>query len=380
MTSRNFNNTTASGTLSAPASTSSTTLATTGFLGYPTAPFTVTLDRNTVTEEVVLVTAAVGANLTVTRGYNGTAAQAHEAGGTVEHTAVALDFTEANAHINATANVHGTEGDLVGTEGSQTLLDKTLTSPLFEADVAMGDAVVAYVPEGAEARNLFRGMDPNGDDVAIIDSTGIVTVTGVHSTGNTETDGNHQVDGNLTVGGTAAFTGAVTVPVQSAAASPARKEYVDSVNTALDARLDTAEATLSAATAAATASVIAKRDSNGRLAVATPSATGDAATKGYADGLNTAMDTRVDVLEAAYTKGSSTGIITDASGQIVITHLLGATPSQVIFSLRTATVANVTHLVVTARTSTTFTVTAYNSTNGAVLGANGVNFDWVCFR
>lgn len=49
-------------------------------------------------------------------------------------------------------------------------------------------------------------------------------------------------------------------------------------------------AKLAAATAAATSTTLALRDSSGRLAVATPSATGDAANKGYVDGLINGAD------------------------------------------------------------------------------------------
>lgn len=306
MTARNFNNVTSVGTLTAPASPSDTSMTTTGFTNYPTAPFTATVERNTISEEVVLVTAVNTGTLTVTRGYNGTAAQTHLAGSTVEHTAVALDFTEANAHVNATDSVHGVTGGLVGDEAPQTLLDKTLVSPVLTADVSAGDAVVAYVPEGAEARNLFRGMDPAGDDVAVIDSTGQATFARVQSTGNSETDGNHQVDGNLAVGGTATLTGAVTVtgattlngavtiPAESAASSPVRKSTTDGYNT----RLTTAEGTLTAATSAATASVIAKRDASGRLAVANGAASGDVVNKGQMDAADAALSTRVTTLES----------------------------------------------------------------------------------
>src|SRR3954453_8506137 len=49
-------------------------------------------------------------------------------------------------------------------------------------------------------------------------------------------------------------------------------------------------AKLAAATAAATSTTLALRDSSGRLAVATPSAAGDAANKGYVDGLINGAD------------------------------------------------------------------------------------------
>jgi len=295
MTTRNFSNTTTAGALTAPASPSATIVGVSGFANYPAVPFTATIERGTATEEIVLVTAVNSGNLTVTRGYNGTAATTHLAGGTVEHTAVALDFSEANAHVNATANVHGIVGGLVGDEAPQTLLDKTLVSPVVEADVTAGDAIVAWVPDGAQARNLFRGMDPAGDDVAVIASTGAATFLGVHSTGTAEVDGNTQLDGNLAVTGTSTFTGAVTIPVQSAASSPTRKSYVD----AIDTRLIAAEATLTAATSGASNSTLVKRDASGNTAIDTvvltdaPTAVNHATRKDYVD----AIGTRVTTLE-----------------------------------------------------------------------------------
>lgn len=310
MSTRNFNNTSQTGTLAGLTSSGATSLTATGFTGYPSVPFTITVSRGEVDEEIMLVTAAAGTVLTVTRGYNGTAAQTHQAGATVEHTAIALDFSEANTHVNAVTGVHGTTGTLVGTEASQTLLDKTLTSPVCEADTSAGDAIVAYVPVGAEARNLFRGMNPAGDDVALVNSSGQATFARVQSTGNSETDGNHQVDGNLIVGGTATvtgaftFNGAVTIPAESASTSPVRKSTTDAMNT----RLTTAETTLSGASSGNVTNALVKRDGAGRIAITSPLGTSDAATKGYADGLNTAMDTRVTTVESKRVRHATSNV------------------------------------------------------------------------
>jgi hypothetical protein len=287
MATRNFNNTTVAGTLSAPAAPADVSMSTTGFTGQPTVPFTATINRGTPTEEVVLVTAVNSGILTVTRGYNGTAATTHLAGSTVEHTAVALDFSEANAHVNGTSNVHGITGPLVGTEAAQTLLDKTLISAVHEADVTAGDAIVAYVPVGAEARSLFRGMDPGGDDVVVITSAGFAYLSGVHSLANLEVDGNTQLDGTLAVTGTTTLTGAVTIPVQSAASSPARKEYVDAIGTASN-----------------TGNTVVRRNSDGDFETRTislwnpPTAAAHVTRKDYVDAADAALDTRVDALEA----------------------------------------------------------------------------------
>lgn len=100
-------------------------------VGLPTNyPYTATLGLGTTAAEQVLVTAAPGGNsLTVTRNYNGQGAFSHPDSETFDHTAVAKDYQESNAHVNATFGVHGVAGSVVGTTDPQTLTSKTLTSP-----------------------------------------------------------------------------------------------------------------------------------------------------------------------------------------------------------------------------------------------------------
>lgn len=196
MSIRNFNNTTALGTLSGALASSATSVGVTGFTGTPTVPFTATIDRNTASEEIVLVTAVASGTLTVTRGYDGTAAIAHSAGATIEHTAGAIEYTEANQHVNATSNVHGTTGNLVGAEGAQTIFDKTLVSPVAQADATAGDALVAYDPTGS--RNLFRGTNSAGTDVIVVDHAGNLSAQNVSAAG------------ALTAGGAATFNAGLT--------------------------------------------------------------------------------------------------------------------------------------------------------------------------
>lgn len=116
--------------LAASCSAGATTLSLTSVTGLPiTYPYILILDRGQASEEVVLVTAGAGTSLTVTRGYDSTTAFSHAVGADVVHGISAIDPREANAHINATSGVHGLTGVPVGTTDTQTLANKTLTTP-----------------------------------------------------------------------------------------------------------------------------------------------------------------------------------------------------------------------------------------------------------
>jgi hypothetical protein len=118
--------TTLAGSISSGA-TSISVAATTGFPG--SFPYVLALDFEGATEELVVVTAAAGTTLTVTRGHSGTSAQSHSLGAAVRHVFHAGDATDFRTHEAATSGVHGVTGDLVGATMTQTLTNKTLTSP-----------------------------------------------------------------------------------------------------------------------------------------------------------------------------------------------------------------------------------------------------------
>jgi hypothetical protein len=83
--------------LTTAVNTSAVTLAVTSTAGYPAVPFTITLERGTVNQEVVLCTALTATTFTVTRA---SSPKAHAIGAAVEHTTEALDYREANDHTN----------------------------------------------------------------------------------------------------------------------------------------------------------------------------------------------------------------------------------------------------------------------------------------
>lgn len=123
---RNYSSTAAQATLSAGVDASATTLSVSATTGFPATPFVLAVDADAAAQELVLVTNVAGTSLTVTRGYDSTVASSHSTGAVVQHSHAAIDFREANSHVNATSGVHGTTGSVVGTTDTQTLTNKTM--------------------------------------------------------------------------------------------------------------------------------------------------------------------------------------------------------------------------------------------------------------
>lgn len=116
-------------TLTASIDASATLIKVASASGFPVLfPYVLILDEGELTEEVVLVTGAAGLDLTVTRGFDSTTAFAHSSGSGVVHGVSAIEFREANQHVNSSAGVHGIMGAVVGTTDAQVLTNKTLST------------------------------------------------------------------------------------------------------------------------------------------------------------------------------------------------------------------------------------------------------------
>lgn len=129
--------------LTAGVTPSGTTIQVQQTVGFPSStPYILAIDYGSPSEEVVLVTAAAGTSLTVTRAYDGTSGTSHNAGAAVRHTWTAMDGNDSRGHEAATSSVHGVS-TIVGTTEAQTLTNKTLTSPTINGTVAGGATYTA---------------------------------------------------------------------------------------------------------------------------------------------------------------------------------------------------------------------------------------------
>lgn len=125
-----------------------------------TFPYALAVDYEGSAVEIMLVTAAAGNTLTVSRGQEDTAAQAHSTGAVVVHAATALDFAASAIHAEATQNVHGigAGNSVVGTATAQTLTNKTIDGATFTAPaIFQGNT---YYNQDAEFRENVTIIQP----------------------------------------------------------------------------------------------------------------------------------------------------------------------------------------------------------------------------
>jgi hypothetical protein len=139
-------------------------------------PYTLVIDPDTATEEIVTVTASSGGGTTlaITRGQDGTSAQAHDSGAVVKHMITARDLQEPQDHIAATSAIHGVTGSVVGTSDTQTLTNKTvnltnntLTGTTAQFNTALSDGNFATQAGTETLTNKTLTSPKINEDVAV---------------------------------------------------------------------------------------------------------------------------------------------------------------------------------------------------------------------
>lgn len=325
---RYYSSTAVRSTLAASIGASDTALQVASDSGLPTSyPFTLVLEKDSANEEIVTVTARVGSEFTVTRGVDGTSGRTHSAGTSVEHALIALDLTDFRSHQAAGSNVHdiGAGASVVGTTTAQTLSNKTLTSPTIDTPTVSGGTITnatitnptftgdlkTPAPYGVE----FEGTTDDAFETRLIASgpTADRTVTLPDATdtlvgkATTDTLTNKTISGG-TLSGTTTNTGTISGGTVSGATitSGALSDALDA-NSQKVTNLGAPSASTDAATkgyvdsttvasSGDTMSGALAMGSNKITDVGTPTAPTDAATKGYVD---TAVSNVVDAAPGA---------------------------------------------------------------------------------
>jgi hypothetical protein len=158
--------------------------------------FTIVIDPDTALEEIVDVSAISGNTLTIVRGIDGSSAVAHSAGAVVRHMAIGRDYREANLHIEATTG-HGATGAVVGTTNTQTLTNKTLTSPTITGTGAIAGTFTGNLT-GNVTGNVSGSSGSTTGNAAT--ATSLATGRTISLTGDvTGTTGSFDGTGNVTM-------------------------------------------------------------------------------------------------------------------------------------------------------------------------------------
>ena len=189
--------------------------------------FWVTIDAGTAQEERVLCSSRTSSVVTVAsggRGADGTTESNHTQGATIWPSWSATDADEANAHVNATTAVHGLGSGVavVGTTATQTLTNKTLTSPKINENVAVtATATEINILDGLTAStaelNLLDGVTATTTELNYVDGVTSAIQTQLNTIVNTTIPNATPVGTIVMFGGTSAPTGWLLCNGQSTA-------------------------------------------------------------------------------------------------------------------------------------------------------------------
>ena len=140
--SRNYRSIAEPKTLNGNVSNVATQITLNNITGLPSPPYVLVINPDTANEEAVLVTTnqdgVTAPTLKVERAIEtGATAKTHTDTNAVRHMIVGSDLQLAHDHIDNTTTAHGATGAVVGTTNTQTLTNKTLTTPKINENVTL---------------------------------------------------------------------------------------------------------------------------------------------------------------------------------------------------------------------------------------------------
>lgn len=166
-------------TLSGDLSASGTSFNLTDPTGYPqgvVGKFTLVVNKGGQTEEKILCDTRTSSQINVNsagRGYDGTLAQTHDAGESVQVCWAATAADADNLHNNSTAGVHGVAGNVVGDTDTQTLKNKTIDGSLNTLRNVPATAVTGLVTALLARTSNNTAYSPTSTSMAALDATNL---------------------------------------------------------------------------------------------------------------------------------------------------------------------------------------------------------------
>ena len=182
--SRNYRSIAEPKTLNGNVSNVATQITLNNVTGLPSPPYVLVINPDTANEEAVLVTTnqdgVTAPTLKVERAIEtGATAKTHTDTNAVRHMIVGSDLQLAHDHIDATAE-HGATGAVVGTTNTQTLTNKTLTTPKINENVTLtATSTELNVLDGITAStaelNIMDGVTSSAAELNILDGATLST-------------------------------------------------------------------------------------------------------------------------------------------------------------------------------------------------------------
>jgi hypothetical protein len=334
--------------------------------------FTVVIDPDTALEEIVDVTAVNGDTLTIARGIEVSGVgQIHSAGAVIRHMAIGRDYREANLHIEASAAyndgtgthaLHGIasgEGDVVGTDKTQTLTAKTLTSPIITnptITAGAGAEFTSIIFEGATAdafETTLTVVDPTADrTITLPNTSGTVTILDASQTLSNKTLTSPIISGSPVI------TGLSSAGMSTSSATP--RDYVDAFFGPLTNAQTSATSAAASATAAATSATSA-------AASATAAATSATSAANSATAASTSASSASTSQTAAATSATSAA----ASATAAATSATSAAASATTAANSVATIT--TSATSAANSATAAATSATSAANSATSSASSAS-------
>ena len=287
--------------------------------GFPSSyPYTLILEKDSANEEIVTVTGQVGSAFSVTRGVDGTSARTHSAGTAVEHGVIALDFTDQRSHQAAGSDVHdiGASSSVVGTDTTQTLTNKTLTSAALGGDLDAGSNKITDLADPTLAQDaVTKNWAETGMSSQLVQATTQATNSATSAAASAASAAAALVsEGNASASETA--TAADVVSTNADAASTA----ADVVTT--NANVVSSAASAAAALASETASATSETNAATSATNAATSETNAAASSVSAANSAAAAAASYDQFDDRYLGQKSSAPSTDNDGDALVTGAL----------------------------------------------------------
>jgi len=220
--SRNYRSIAEPKTLNGDVSNSATQITLNNVTGLPSPPYVLVINPDTASEEAVLVTTnqdgVTAPTLKVERAIEtGATAKTHTNTNVVRHMIVGSDLQLAHDHLDNTTTAHGATGAVVGTTNTQTLTNKTLTTPKINENVTLTATSTEL--------NVLDGITASTTELNYTDG-----VTSAIQT---------QIDTKAPSAGPT-FTGTVVLPSTTSIGTVSATElgYVDGVTSAIQTQLN----------------------------------------------------------------------------------------------------------------------------------------------